>query len=143
MAATETDIGIKEPLAYGKYLAEAAGCMICHTKVDQQENPIGTPYIGSREFNIPPMGGKVYSVNITPDNETGIGSWTKETFITVIRERAKQHGKKVSKGDSNTLMPYWAFAGMTDKDLGAIYDYLRTLEPVKNKVTRWVPNSES
>src|SRR5690606_28300321 len=41
-----------------------------------------------------------------------------------------------------TIMPWTLYAGMTEEDLGAIYDYLRTIAPVKNKVTKWTPNKE-
>jgi hypothetical protein len=88
------------------------------------------------------LGGKVYSVNITPHKTTGIGAWDKATFISTIRARAKLHQNKYTPGDANTIMPYWAFSRMTDEDLGAIFDYLMTLKPVDNAVVRWVANQQ-
>jgi len=123
----------------GKYLVGAVGCMVCHTVVDKQETPIGDHFAGGRVFDLPPIPGVIRSVNITPDTLTGIGSWSREVFIKVIRERGAKAGTKVAKGEANTVMPYGVLAHMTDQDLGAIYAYLRTIPAIKNSVKRWEP----
>jgi len=61
----------------------------------------------------------------------------KATFLGAIRARASLTGQSVPFGEPNHIMPYRELGRMTDQDLGAIYDYLRTLAPVKNKVTRF------
>jgi hypothetical protein len=132
-----------DEIASGRYLAEAAGCMICHTVVNQKEEPVGTRYIGGRVFDFPFLGGVLRSPNITPDTATGIGLFTRADFIGLFRAKAKraleQKAPVTPDDPTNTIMPYWAFAGMTDEDLGAIYAYLRTLPPVEHAVTRWTP----
>jgi mono/diheme cytochrome c family protein len=130
-----------DEIAAGEYLVKAADCRSCHTVVDGQENLIGPHFAGGRIFDLPPIHGVIRSSNITPDSLTGIGAWTRETFIQVIRERGARANAitRVEAGEPNTVMPYGVFAGMTDGDLGAIYAYLRTLPPLSNAVQRWTP----
>jgi hypothetical protein len=78
-----------------------------------------------------------HTANITPDSATGIGLWTRERFVENARERAAAAGNPLSENERLTPMPWTAFAGMTDEDLGAVYDYLRTVPPVRNEVTRF------
>jgi len=125
-------------VAHGKYLVTAAACIECHTKVEKGKIT-GEFLAGGREFNIG-NGNIVRSMNITPD-ATGIVSWTKEQFIN----RFKMYGDSayvlptvdLVKGDLQTVMPWTMYSGMTREDLGAIYEYLRTVPPVNNKVERY------
>ena len=123
----------------GRYLTDAAGCMMCHTKVDGKEQPIGPLWAGGRVFDFPVLRGVIRSANLTPDTLTGIGGWSRETFIAIIRERGKRSDAMtmLDPEEPNTLMPYGAVARMTDADLGAIYAFLRTIPPVSNSVVRW------
>ena len=74
------------------------------------------------------IGAKImYSKNLTP-HATGIGNWTREAFIT--RFKAYSEPLKVAPKD-NTLMDWNAYAGMTEVDLDAIYDYLQSLPPLE------------
>jgi hypothetical protein len=77
------------------------------------------------------------TANITPDSATGIGLWPRERFIATFRQRAAAAGSPLSQTDRLTPMPWIAFAGMTDEDLGAVYDYLRTVPPVRNEVVKF------
>lgn len=123
---------------YGKYLMTIASCSECHTPSDKGEPLPGMYLAGGSEFNFP--AGIVRSVNITPDEETGIGRWTKEDFIKRFRNYGTEEAKNIPvdmNKDFNTPMPWLMYTGMTDEDLGAIYDYLRTVSPVKNKVERF------
>ena len=127
---------------YGEYLTEISGCMGCHTKADKRGQPVGAPYAGGREFIVPaPGGGIVRSANLTPDDTAGLGRWTKERFIARFRvapvETARQ--QVVEPGGFNSVMPWWAWARMNDGDLGAIYDYLRTLPPTREAFVRYSP----
>lgn len=128
----------KEAIAYGKYMVTAAGCGNCHTKMDERGNVIGVPFAGGREFNEP---GRflVRSANITPDNETGIGKWTREQFIARFKSNTEEDYRKmkVAPGQPNTVMPWWEFSGMTEFDLGTIYDYLRSIQPSRNAVEKF------
>ena len=91
-------------------------------------------FAGGHEF--PLESGKVVSPNITPDPLTGIGGWPREAFVARFRGYA-DGAPAVSPGDPNTPMPWTLYAGMTEEDLGAIYDYLRTVAPVRNAVEKW------
>lgn len=125
---------------YGKYLVKIASCSECHTQSDKGEPLPGMTFAGGMEFQFP--AGIVRSANITPDNETGIGNWTKETFFERFRfyntEDAHNIPVNIEK-EFNTPMPWLMYSGMSDEDLGAVYDYLRTVTPVKNLVQRFTP----
>jgi mono/diheme cytochrome c family protein len=76
-----------------------------------------------------------FTANLTPDNETGLGDWTERDFVQTMRT-----GRRMGKGrDILPPMPIPAFSNFTDEDLGAMFAYLRTLPPVKNKVPEPVP----
>ena len=71
----------------GAYLAKAADCMVCHTA------PGGKPYAGSRALPTPL--GTIYSSNITPDSETGIGNWSEEAFRRALHDGVDRDGGKL------------------------------------------------
>ncbi|RIV19850.1 cytochrome c [Fibrisoma montanum] len=122
-------------LEYGKYLVNAAACGDCHTKVEQGKPIEGMAFAGGREFGMP--GAMVRSANITSDAETGIGNWTKEAFLARFKAYDPAHGyvpPVVKPGEKQSIMPWSMYAGMTENDLGAIYTYLKTIKPVRNKV---------
>lgn len=125
-------------IEYGAYVANAAGCAECHTRQENGQR-VGKLFAGGFEFNLG-NGYKVISMNITP-HQTGIGNWTREAFIGrfKIYEDSSFVLPEVDMqaGDFQTVMPWTMYAGMTEQDLGAIYDYLQTIEPVENTVTRW------
>lgn len=127
------------PLEYGKYLVTIAGCKDCHTQSEKGKPLPGMEFAGGEGFQLP--GGLVKSANISPDKETGIGSWTKEVFMNRFKFYANDSTKyiSVSEKDFNTPMPWLMYAGMTEEDLSAIYDYLRTVKPVHNIVERFTP----
>ncbi len=102
-------------------------------------NPVeGMDFAGG--FEIPmETGGICRSANITPDVETGIGSWTKDMFIKRFKFYENNDSLFVNHGDSNSEMPWSVYARMTEEDLGSIYDYLRTVKPVKNRITKFTP----
>ena len=110
-------------------------CTECHTPMEKGQRIAGMEYAGGMEFPFP-EGGLVRSANITPDRETGIGGWTRETFVGVFKASATAQARRerVEQGDLQTVMPWTMYGGMTEKDLGAIYTYLRTVEPVRNTV---------
>lgn len=121
-------------IQYGNYLANAASCIECHSQVNKGSVIPGTEFAGGRQFNMR-TGVVVYSPNITPDKETGIGNWTRETFIQRFKmyEDSSLRNTPVKPGSFNTPMPWITYSSMTSKDLSAIYDYLQTLKPVKNQ----------
>jgi mono/diheme cytochrome c family protein len=129
-----------DTLGTGKYLVRVAGCYFCHTPNDQGTPVPGKDFSGGHEFSDPELG-TVRSANITPDMETGIGGWNKETFITKFKAYADSAGSHIPyvKGGPQTVMPWTIFAGMTEHDLAAIYAYLQTVPAIKNPVQKFTP----
>jgi len=126
-------------VAYGKYLANNAACEDCHTQMVKGQYMEGMEFAGGFTFAM--SGGTVRSANITPDSATGIGKWSKENFISFFKTFDSDTARNipVTPADFNTPMPMGSFAGMTSYDLGAIYNYLRTLKPVHNQVVKFTP----
>jgi len=111
----ETDL-----IARGRYLAEAADCEACHTVEG------GQPFAGGRPFDTD--FGTLYSPNITPDPETGIGSWSDAEFLRAMHEGIGKGGKRLYPA-----FPYAAYTYLTDEDVLAIKAYLSSVPPVKYK----------
>lgn len=124
---------------YGKYMITAAACTDCHTRMENG-NYVGEPFAGGNEFYFPD-GSVVRAANITPHETTGIGNWTKEMFITRFKMYADSSyvPRRVQPGEMQTLMPWQMYGGMNEEDLGAIYEYLRTIPAVENSVVRFTP----
>jgi mono/diheme cytochrome c family protein len=125
-------------LAYGKYLFTSASCQECHTKKVNGEAVEGMELAGGFDFPFPD-GTIVRSMNITPDNDTGIGTWTEAQFIRKFKSFSDSSyvAPDVAPGGFKTMMPWTAYAKMKESDLKAIYAYLRTVPPVTNKVERF------
>jgi mono/diheme cytochrome c family protein len=107
-----------QEIARGKYVFGATGGCGCHTVKGQPPNAGGRRYDGPY--------GTVYSSNITPDRETGIGTWTDEQLITAIRLGRRPNGERLLP-----VHPYPVFNGMTADDLKALVAFLRTVPPVR------------
>ncbi len=101
----------------GRYLAGAGNCASCHTAEG------GAPYAGGVEFHTP--FGVLYSTNITPDAETGIGGWSFEDFHSSMKSGVRPDGSHLYPA-----FPYTDFARLSDEDIAALWRYLQTLEPV-------------
>lgn len=129
----------EDGVAYGAYLTKMAACVDCHTKSEAGTPLPGMQFAGGVEFPLP-TGGVVRTANLTPDVETGLGAWTKQMFVARFRAHADPSAEPgVGPGQFNTVMPWTQYGTMTEQDLGAIYDYLRTLAPVNNRVERFTP----
>lgn len=117
----------------GNYLAKIAGCIDCHTPVNDRGEPLpGMALAGGQKF------GNVQSANITPDPETGIGSWSKEEFLVAFKKWQDPSMQQiVMPADRNTVMPWISFSGMREEDLSSIYDYLRSVQPVRNRIEKF------
>jgi len=129
-------------VAYGGYLARTASCADCHTQRDQGTPRPGMTFAGGMEFQWP-WGTVVRSANITPDADTGIGTWTEEQFVQKFKAFENAPAPVLSDAElrDNTVMPWRAYAGMTREDLSAIYAFLRTQKPVVNRVELHGPRS--
>ena len=125
-------------VAYGKYMTSAALCGDCHTPIDDRGEPLpGKSFAGGMEFL--ETGYRVRSANITPDADTGIGSWTEQQFIDKFKAFENTPPKDLGEAErrQNTVMPITAYAGMTREDLAAIYAFLRTQKPVVNRINKF------
>jgi mono/diheme cytochrome c family protein len=120
----ESAPSLDDEVTYGGYLAQIARCKFCHTPRDGpgRSQPEKAWTGGARYPD--GAGGYTYSTNITT-HEEGIGDLPRSDFIALFRTR----GGRIPAGETNTVMPWVAFAGMTDEDLGAIWAMLQTLEP--------------
>lgn len=102
----------------GRYLAIAADCGGCHT------NEPNKPFAGGKP--LPSPFGTLYSSNITPDQATGIGAWTRDDFT-----RALRHGLNKAGDYIYPAMPYTSYTKIVDKDINALWAYMRSLKPIK------------
>jgi mono/diheme cytochrome c family protein len=110
-----------ERIERGRYLAVLGDCGACHTA------PGGQPFAGGLALQTP--FGTLVTPNITPDRETGIGSWTNDEFLAALHEGRGHNGKRLYPA-----MPYPAYTKMSDDDVLAIRAYLVTVAPVRNQV---------
>lgn len=107
-------------IAQGQQLAALGDCAVCHTGINGVLNaggrPLETPF------------GTIYSTNITPDVETGIGAWSYPAFERAMREGIHRDGRHLYPA-----FPYTHFAKTTDADMQALYAYLMAQSPVRTE----------
>lgn len=161
--STQTDL-----VARGRYMVNSGGCNDCHSPKNfgpQGPMPDTTRLLSGHPASapLPPIDKKAlqpggwmlfspdltavvgpwgisYSANLTPDSATGIGAWDEASFIKALRT-----GKHMGQETGRPIlppMPWPSIAKMTDEDLKAIYAFLRTLQPVSNRVPAPVPPNE-
>ena len=147
----------------GRYLVQTIGCGDCHTpKIMTPEGPVeddtrllsGHPQseVIAQGPGMDPTGpwvaatnggltawrgpwGTSFTANLTPDTNTGLGIWTEDMFVRALRT-----GKHM--GQSRPIlppMPWFVYRNLTDEDLTSIYAYLRTIEPIHNRVPEPLP----
>jgi mono/diheme cytochrome c family protein len=109
----------QDVVARGKYLAVLGDCAGCHTK-SQAGSPL---YAGGLPFAA--AFGTMYSPNITPDKQAGIGNWTEDQFYTALHTGVAAHDKHLYPA-----FPFIYFTHISRADSDAIYAYLRTVKPV-------------
>ena len=97
-------------VAKGRYLAQVADCVSCHTGAK------GPPFAGGSPMKTP--FGTIVSTNITPDPDHGIGAYTEAEFIRAVRQGVARDGHRLYP-----TMPYTSFAAVTDEDMHAMYAY--------------------
>jgi mono/diheme cytochrome c family protein len=128
-----------DKVAYGEYMTNAAICAECHTPIDDRGAPIpGRDFSGGAEMKLP-SGGIVRPANLTPDADTGIGTWSEEDFLGKFRSWRGIEPRVLNPQEQreNTQMSWLTYAGMEDDDLRAIYAYLRSLKPVTHRVKKF------
>jgi mono/diheme cytochrome c family protein len=102
----------------GEYLAKAADCMVCHTAQGGKE------YAGGLAIRLP--FGTLYTTNITPDKETGIGNYSDQDFLNAVHRGIRRDGARLYPA-----MPYTSYTYISDTDALAIKAYLFSLPPVR------------
>ncbi|RQH05834.1 cytochrome c [Paraburkholderia dinghuensis] len=118
--AAATEANAPELVKRGQYLARLGDCAACHTSDKSR------PFAGGRA--IPTPFGAIYSPNITPDPDTGIGQWTDADFVRAMHEGIGKGGQRLYPA-----FPYVAFTRVTERDVLAIRAYLNTVAPVHYK----------
>jgi mono/diheme cytochrome c family protein len=159
----KTEMTEQQMIEHGKYLVTVGGCDDCHSpkifgpngpQPDMNRrlsgHPEGSPlppvdttligpwiyFSGDLTAAVGPWGVS-FTANLTPDNETGIGTWQPEMFINAMRT-----GKHLGVADGRSIlppMPWPTLKQLSDEDLKAIFTYLKTLPPIKNKVPQPMP----
>jgi mono/diheme cytochrome c family protein len=108
-------------ISRGEYLARAGDCTACHT-----EPAGGKPFAGGRAMATP--FGNLYVPNITPDDETGIGRWSADDFYRMMSSGVSRDGTLLYPA-----MPFASYTKVTREDSDAIYEYLMSVPPVRQK----------
>ena len=132
MLFASSNIGLAQDtqIKRGKYLLTLGGCNDCHTPGYFFGKPDMARFLGGSEvgFEIPGLG-VFHGPNLTPDPETGLGTWSTEQIAAAITTGKRPDGRELAP-----IMPWHAFASLTAQDVRAIAVFLKTLPPVKNKV---------
>jgi len=113
-----TNLSEEELIARGEYLTVAGNCASCHTTSD------GEFMAGGLSFATP--FGTLYSTNITPDPETGIGNWSDWDFLNSMRHGVRPNGEHLYPA-----FPYTSFTKVPNEDVAAMFAYLRSIPPIK------------
>lgn len=121
------------PVEYGRYLVAIVGCYHCHSRkifwLDFLEPERSKGYLQGGIKLKDPNNKKISGPNLTPDTATGIGSFSLAQFSAAVRDGVAPSGRELSP-------PMDKFKSLTDKQINAIYAYLRSLTPVHHKVKR-------
>ncbi len=116
------------PVERGSYLVNTImTCGNCHTPKGPNGDIADKAFSGGLSWDEPPF--KVTAANITPDKDTGIGTWSDADIKKLLRTGLRPNGVPIA-----SVMPTGFYDIITDSDLDAIVAYLRTLKPIKNKV---------
>lgn len=136
--STSTPAAAQDRIKRGEYLAAIMDCAGCHTtgvllgKPDPQRHLAGSE-VG---FQIPDLG-IFYPPNLTPDRETGLGSWSEADIIRAVRTGVRPDGRVLAP-----VMPYHSYARLTDSDAQALATYLKSLKPIRHQAPAMIGSSE-
>jgi len=130
LSISATSAKAETPVERGEYLAHIMDCGGCHhtgafTPQPNLETPLAGADIG---FEIPGMG-VFYPPNLTPDKETGLGTWSDAEIIAAFTTGMRPDGRQLAP-----MMPWMSYAHINADDAAALVAYLRSLPPVTHKV---------
>jgi mono/diheme cytochrome c family protein len=121
-------------LERGKYLANGIACLYCHSPHDwsKADDPI-LPGMAAAGQKLPyyDLPGSVFAPNLTPDKDTGAGTWTDDMLARAIREGIGHDGRALFG-----IMPFPHYCNMPDEDLASLIVYLRSLPAVRNSLPK-------
>jgi len=122
----------------GEYLATIMDCAGCHTPGALAGQPDAARHLAGSNigFQIPSVG-IFYPPNLTPDAETGLGSWSEREIVTAVRTGVRPDGRVLAP-----VMPYHNYSKLTDTDAGALAAYLKSLKPIRHKAPSIVGPTE-
>jgi mono/diheme cytochrome c family protein len=129
-ARLEARTADRKTIERGRYLVTLGGCTDCHTPGHFLGKPDLARELGGSEvgFEVPGLG-VFYGPNLTPDKETGLGTWNEDDIVKALQTGFRPDGRGLVP-----IMPWPAFAKLTKADAQAIAAYLKSLPPVSNKV---------
>lgn len=127
------------PVSRGEHLVSSHGCALCHSPTDEERRPLaGMNLAGGLRLELQPFG-TVFSGNLTPDKETGLGNWSDDEISRAMTKGIRKDGSR--------MLPFpmdWAsYSTMPASDQHAIVAYLRSIPPVYNRIppprASWLP----
>lgn len=116
----------------GHYLVTIGSCSDCHTTPGEQGPQLDTMYLAGGFKSVRRAHGTYVSTNLTPDKETGIGTWTDTDIKRVLRSGLAPDGRPIP----GHLMPWPAYSHWTDEDMHAVVVYLRHTAPVVHRTPK-------
>ncbi|HYH20874.1 MAG TPA: c-type cytochrome [Azospirillum sp.] len=121
--------GAEDLVARGEYLARIMDCQGCHTTGALAGKPDPAMHLAGSTigFGIPDVG-VMYPPNLTPDRETGLGSWSDEDLVRAVRTGMRPDGRQLAP-----VMPWPSYAALSDADAKALAAYLKSLPAVRHR----------
>lgn len=133
-SAPSTDSAATQTVARGAYLARLGNCALCHTAAG------GVPYAGGRGIDTP--FGTVYSSNLTPDSQHGLGRWSAQDFWNALHHGTSKDGRALYPA-----FPYTSYTHLSRSDSDALFAFLRTVPAAPTANTphalRWPYSSQA
>ncbi|WP_207484752.1 c-type cytochrome [Arenibaculum pallidiluteum] len=120
----------EDPVKRGEYLSRIMDCTGCHTPGGLTGKPEADRYLSGSELGLAiPDLGVFYPPNLTPDDETGLGTWSEADIVRALRTGTRPNGRILAP-----VMPWVSYASLTDGDAAAIAAYLKSLPAVSHRV---------
>lgn len=113
----------------GKYLVQFGGCNDCHSPGYFFGKTTPETYLSGSDVGFQLPQGTFVAPNLTPDMETGLGKWSEEQIVTALQSGVRPDGRVLAE-----IMPWHAFAKLTQPDVTAIAAFLKSMKPVSHKV---------